>query len=130
MNSDEQQIRQLIATWMTASKAGDTATVLTLMTDDVVFLRPGHPPMIGKQAFAAAATPPPGTPAPKVDGTCDIQEIQVLGDLAYIWTNLSITITPAGAATPIRRAGHTLTIFKKQDGHWLLARDANLLAPA
>jgi len=129
-DNDEQQIRHLITTWMSASKAGDTATVLTLMTDDVIFLRPGHPPMVGKSAFAAAATPPPGTPAPKVDGTCDIQEIQVLGDWAYIWTNLAVTITPAGGAESMRRAGHTLTILKKEAGRWLLARDANMLAPA
>jgi len=27
------------------------------------------------------------------------------------------------------RAGHTLTILKKQNGNWVLARDANMLAP-
>jgi uncharacterized protein (TIGR02246 family) len=129
-DADEQQIRHLIATWMSASKAGDIDTVLGLMTDDVIFLRPGHPPMVGKSAFAEAATPPPGTPAPKVDGSCDIQEIQVLGDFAYIWTNLSVTLTPPGGAESMRRAGHTLTILKKQNGRWLLARDANMLAPA
>ena len=38
MNSDEQRIRELVATWMSATKQGDLATVLDLMTDDVVFL--------------------------------------------------------------------------------------------
>ena len=60
MQSDEQEIRQLVATWMAATKAGDIETVLSLMAEDVVFLRPGHPPMIGKSAFAAAAKPPSG----------------------------------------------------------------------
>ena len=55
MQSDEQEIRHLVATWMAATKAGDIETVSSLMADDVVFLRPGHPPMIGKAAFAAAA---------------------------------------------------------------------------
>jgi hypothetical protein len=27
------------------------------------------------------------------------------------------------------RAGHTLSILMKQDGRWVLARDANMLAP-
>jgi hypothetical protein len=27
------------------------------------------------------------------------------------------------------RAGHTLSILRKRDGRWVLARDANLLAP-
>jgi len=127
VTTDEQQIRQLIATWMSACNAGDTPAVLTLMTDDVVFLRPGHPPMIGKQTFAAAATPPPNSPAPQIDGTSDIQEIQVLGDWAFMWSKLVVTITPPNGAAPMRRAGHTLTIFKKEAGRWLLARDANML---
>ena len=41
MQSDEQEIRQLVSTWMAASKAGDVDTVLSLMADDVVFLMPG-----------------------------------------------------------------------------------------
>jgi len=57
MQSDEQEIRQLVATWMTATKAGNIETVLSLMAEDVVFLIPGRPPMIGKSAFAAAAGP-------------------------------------------------------------------------
>ena len=54
MQSDEQQIRQLVTTWMAATKAGDVDTVLDLMADDVVFLVPGRPPM-RKGEFASAA---------------------------------------------------------------------------
>ena len=43
MENDEQEIRQLDSTWMAASKAGDVETVLSLMSDDVVFLVPGQP---------------------------------------------------------------------------------------
>jgi len=39
-------------------------------------------------------------------------------------------MTPPNGTEPVRRAGHTLTILKKQDGRWVIARDANLLAPA
>ena len=42
--NDERAIRELVATWMTASQAGDIDTVLGLMTDDVVFMVPGHEP--------------------------------------------------------------------------------------
>jgi hypothetical protein len=27
------------------------------------------------------------------------------------------------------RAGHTLSVLNKQNGKWMLARDANMLAP-
>ena len=55
MNRDEQAIRDLVATWLEASSAGDTARVLQLMADDVVFLGAGRPSMRGKDAFAAAS---------------------------------------------------------------------------
>src|SRR2546429_559923 len=54
MENDEKAIRQLVTTWLDASKAGDTEKVLRLMTDDVVFLIAGQPPMRGKAAFAAS----------------------------------------------------------------------------
>jgi len=127
MTSDEQEIRQLVATWIEATKAGDADTVLCLMTDDVVFLVTGQPPMIGKAAFAAVMQAQSGPARPQFDGKSEIQELQVLGDWAYMWTNLTVIVTPPGGQ-PITRAGHTLSILKKQNGQWLLARDANMLA--
>jgi uncharacterized protein (TIGR02246 family) len=127
MDNDEREIRQLVATWMTATKAGDTVTVLGLMADDVVFLIAGHPPMLGKAAFAAAAQAQAGREMPKFDGTSEIQEIKVLGDWAFMWTKLTVVVTPPGGAAPMTRAGHTLTVLNKQNGKWLLARDANML---
>jgi ketosteroid isomerase-like protein len=34
--------------------------------------------------------------------------------------------SPGGAA-PVVRTGPTLTVFRKEGGRWLLARDANML---
>lgn len=129
MPSDEQEIRQLVTTWMEASKAGDLETILSLMADDVIFLVAGQQPMMGKAAFAAAAQAQPGQQRPEIDGQSEIQEIQVLGDWAFMWSRLTIVVTPPGAS-PITRAGHTLSILKKQDGRWVLVRDANMLSPA
>jgi len=44
MTEDERTIRDLVATWMAASQAGDLAAVLRLMADDVVFMVPGREP--------------------------------------------------------------------------------------
>lgn len=125
MASDEQQIRELIAKWMTATKTGDVATVLSLMTDDVVFLVVGQQPF-GKDKFAELMKSPPGVPRPQIDGRSEIQEIQVLGDWAYLWTRLNIEVTPPGKQT-VKRSGHTLSVLRKSGGQWRLARDANLL---
>jgi uncharacterized protein (TIGR02246 family) len=126
MQSDEREIRKLVETWLAASKAGDLETVLGLMTDDVVFLVTGQPPMIGKASFAAASKAQSGQPF-TISGTSDVQEIQVFGEWAYMWTKLSVVATPTKGGEPIRRAGHTLSILRKQGGKWLLARDANML---
>jgi uncharacterized protein (TIGR02246 family) len=129
MHSDEEQIRQLVATWMAASKSGDVDAVLNLAADDIVFLVPGRPPMY-KAEFAQVSRAQAAPGGPAIDGASDIQEIKVLGDWAFMWTKLSVVTTPRDGSAPIRRAGHTLTILKKDNGRWLLARDANLLSPA
>jgi uncharacterized protein (TIGR02246 family) len=121
--NDEQAIRILVDTWMRASRAGDTATVLSLMTDDVVFMVPGREPF-GKDAFAAASAAMTNV---TIDGNATIVELQVLGDWAYLRNHIDITVTPAGGH-PTRRSGYTLTVLRKQNGRWLLARDANLVA--
>ena len=128
MTADEQEIRELVATWMSATKAGDLATVLSLMTDDVVFLVVGQPPF-GKQQFAAAMKPPSASASlPMIDGRSEIQEIRISGDHAYLWTRLSVEVTPPGGVTA-KRSGHTLSVLRKEAGRWQLARDANLLSP-
>lgn len=126
MQNDEQEIRQLVSTWMAASKAGDIETVLSLMADDAVFLLPGQPVM-RKADFAAAARAQSGQDAPQFDGRSEIQEIKILGDWAFMWSKFTVVATPPAGAPPVTRAGHTLSVLKKQNGKWVLARDANML---
>ncbi|MDX8460457.1 SgcJ/EcaC family oxidoreductase [Mesorhizobium humile] len=124
MTEDEAAIRQVVETWMTASRKGDLETVLGLMTEDVVFMVPGKEPF-GKEAFAAASR---GMGETKIDGVSDIVELNVLGDWAYIRNRIEMAATPPGGE-PVRRSGYTLTLLKKEaDGRWRVARDANLLA--
>jgi uncharacterized protein (TIGR02246 family) len=125
MQNDEQAIRELVETWLSASQAGDTKKVLSLMADDVVFLVTGQAPMRGKFAFAAAQT---ALADFDIAATSDIQEIKVIGEWAYMWTELSIMVTPKKGGTPVKRAGNTLSILRKQAGAWVIFRDANMLA--
>ena len=128
MKDDETQIRELVSHWQSASKAGDVESVLALMSDDAVFLIAGRSPM-GKQEFASLSRPPNGQSAPKTDSTSEIQELIVSGEWAFMRTALSVVVTPHGGGDAIEREGHTLTVLHKVNGKWLLARDANLLAP-
>lgn len=126
MPTDDAQIRDLVQAWLVATKAGDVETVLGLMTDDAVFLTPGRPPMT-KADFAAASHGSPGSPRPRLDGTVEIEELQVCGDLAYTVCRLHLSITMPGGTPTIERAGETLSIFRRESGRWRLSRDANLL---
>ena len=128
MDSDEKEIRKLVETWMTATKAGDMDTVFSLMTEDVVFLRPGQPAMMGKAAFKEQAKPQQEAGGPRFDGTSEVKEVKVLGDWAYLWSHLEVVTTPPDGGAKVTREGHTLSVLRKQGGKWLLARDANMLS--
>ena len=113
---------------MTASKAGDVQKVLSLMTDDVVFLMPGQSVM-RKADFAAAMQARSRQGSLDIDPSSDVQEIIVHGDWAFMWTRLTVAMSSSTNRERMVRAGHTLTILQKQNGKWLVARDANMLAP-
>ncbi len=126
MNNDEQAIRELIGTWLRATHEGDIATVLDLMTPDVVFLVAGQPAMHGREAFEKGLRGMLATH--EIDSSSEIEEICVAGDIAWCRTRLSVTVTSKHGATPVQRTGHTLSILRRvEGGKWQLARDANLL---
>ena len=124
MSEDERAIRELVETWMDASRRGDLATVLDLMTDDVLFLTPGREPF-GKEAFKVASEAMRGV---ELDGRAEIEELQVLGDWAWIRNHIEMTLTPPDGER-MQRSGYTLTVLRKgADGRWRLFRDANLVS--
>ena len=124
MSDDERAIRELVETWMDASRRGEVATVLDLMTDDVLFMTPGREPF-GKAEFRAASE---SMRDMRMDGRAEVREIEVLGPWAWIRNHIDLTLTRAGGE-PVRRSGYTLTILRKgEDGRWRLFRDANLVS--
>jgi uncharacterized protein (TIGR02246 family) len=122
--NDELAIRELVQTWMAASRAGDLPKVLSLLSDDVIFMAPGRQPF-GKEAFIASSQ---NMKDVRIEGSSDIHEIKVLGDWAWMRNYLRVTITPP-QGSPVVRSGYTLTILQKNSaGNWVIARDANLLS--
>lgn len=124
MTADERAIRDVIATWLRASAAGDNETVLGLMTEDVVFLVAGRP-SFGKAEFAASSN---ALSTHRIEATSDVREVVISGDLAYARSHLTVTMTPVAGGQSIRRSGPVLSVFRRApDGRWQLSRDANLL---
>ena len=125
-DQDKEKIREVVATWMRATAEGDLETVLSLIAEDAVFLLPGQPPMRGREAFAAASRSAHGQV--RIEAKSDIQEIRVAGNYAFCWNQLSLTVTAVQGGPAQRRAGPTLSVFRKEpDGRWILFRDANML---
>jgi uncharacterized protein (TIGR02246 family) len=123
MTEDESAIRNLIATWIAASKSGDMETVLDLIHDEALFHVPGVKPF-GKAAFAAASGHMKDL---AFEGESEVLEVEIRGMTAWCRTHLVVTTTPAGGK-PVRRSGYTLSILRKTTaGKWQLYRDANLL---
>jgi uncharacterized protein (TIGR02246 family) len=120
--ADEQAIRKLIDDWMQASAQGDLDRVLSMMSDDVVFMTAGREPF-GKKEFAAQSQ---GMKDIRIEGVAKPAEIKVLGDWAYLRNHIDLTMTPKGGQ-PMKRSGYTLTILQRQSGRWVITRDANLM---
>ncbi|MGZ5141304.1 MAG: YybH family protein, partial [Burkholderiales bacterium] len=107
MSSDEQAIRDLVDLWHRATAAGDVDTVLGLMTDDVVFLVAGKPPIRGRSAFERGLRAL--LERNRIEPTGEVQEVDVSGNLAYCWTKLTVRVVPLAGGKEMIRAGSALS---------------------
>jgi uncharacterized protein (TIGR02246 family) len=127
MSNDEQAIRDLQTKWFEATASGNLSQLLPLMAEDVVFLTPGGPPF-GRDVFAASFEA--GLQKMRIQCSGELEEVIVAGDMAYSRGRLSISLVSLAGGELKRLAGYTLSVYRRQpDGRWVLARDANLLAP-
>jgi uncharacterized protein (TIGR02246 family) len=126
--ADEVEIRRLLAKWRQLTADGDVDGLLSLMSDDVAFLTPGNPP-ITKADFAAGFREV--SAEARIESTQEVKDIRASGDIAYVWSALSVVLTPKSGGPTTENSGHVLTVFvRSPSGQWLLARDANLMAGA
>jgi uncharacterized protein (TIGR02246 family) len=126
--ADEQQIRRMMDQWRRLTAEGNVDGLLSLITDDVVFLTPGNPP-ITKSDFASGFRKI--SAKARIDSVQEVKEIQASGDIAYAWSYLSIVLTPKEGGEKSESSGYVLTVFRKTpSGEWRLARDANLITGA
>jgi ketosteroid isomerase-like protein len=64
----------------------------------------------------------------RIESTGKVQEVEVSGNLAYCWTELTVRIVPQAGGNAATRAGSALSILRKQtSGSWVVVRDANML---
>lgn len=124
-HDDKQAIREMVHTWLEASKRGDNATLLKLMADDVLFITPGKEPF-GNEQWKSGNDEMKDM---KMEADIDIKEIEVAGPWAWMRSFLTVMFTKTGGS-PSKMSGHILTVLQKQsDGRWVIKRDANFVQP-
>lgn len=124
MTNDEQEIRDLVATWAKASGTGDLKAIEHLMDDDILFLTAGNEPF-GRDAFIQHFEN--NVKHMKLEVSAEPREIEVREDLAFARTWLEVRITPSNGE-PMKRTGYSLAVYRRRPGGpWKLWRDANLV---
>jgi uncharacterized protein (TIGR02246 family) len=127
MEYDERKIREAHSTWISAVNGGDLARLLTLVTDDVVFLNPGQSPSRREEFstnFLAAHQ------QVRIRCVSELEEVVIVGEVGYTRSRDALSVTPFAGGEATQLAGYRMTIYRKQpDGRWLLARDAHTLSP-
>ena len=126
MVTDERKIHDVHSRWISAVNAGELARLLTLMTDDVVFLNPGQAPF-GRDGFSHAFSA--AHKQAVVRCISELEEVVVVGEVAYTRSRDALSVTPRAGGKAAQLAGHRLTVYRKQrDGRWLLSRDVHTLS--
>lgn len=127
MEPDERAIRELHATWITAVNSGDLLRLLTLMTDDAVFLNSGQA-AFGRDGFSTNFVA--AQQQARISCSSELEEVVVSRDMAYTRSRDAVAVTQRAGGAVAQFAGHRITIYRKQsDGRWRLARDVDTLAP-
>ena len=126
MASVEQEIRAVHSIWIDAVNAGDLARLFTLVAEDVVLLSPGQAPT-GWEGFSSNFIA--AHQQMRICCTSELEEVIVVGEVAYTRSRDSITVTPRAGGKAAQFAGYRMTIYRKQqDGRWLLSRDVHTLS--
>ena len=122
---ERRAIEQLNADWIAAMNAKDIRQLTDMVTEDVVFLPPGLPPIRGRRAVEAMYASF-FSQFRTIEQASTIEELDVVGDWAFMWGTESLTLGPVGGGPAIRLEGKGMTILKRQDdGAWKFARGIN-----
>ena len=125
MKSEVDEVRAVHGAWIEAVNAGDLARLLTLMSEDAVFLTPGREPS-GRKEFVSNFSA--AQEKLRVRCVSELREVVVAGAIAHAWSRDEVSVSPREGGESVRLAGHRLTVFRREaTGRWLLARDAHTL---
>ena len=109
--------------YVAAINSNNLDTLTAMFTDDVVFMAPGSPPIVGKAAVRDWC-------AGYLDAFIthwDKTSVEMVVDGDHAWERYSYrsTDTPRAGGDPVSGTGWGLVIYRREaDGVWRVARDA------
>jgi len=109
--------------YVAAINSNDLEAVMDMLTEDVVFLAPHEPALIGKQAVRHWAEG--YLKAFKIHWEKETMDFIVAGDWAIEYYAYRSYDVPVAGGPPLRDAGKGINIYRYgADGRWRVARDA------
>lgn len=120
--ADTEAIRKVNAELIDAFNSGDVSAAVALVVEDAVDLPPHRPAVIGREAIRAFLQA--DLDHFTMNFADEIVEVEVAGDLAVIWSNYTVLLTPREDGKPIENNGKWLKLLKRQpDGSWMFSRN-------
>jgi uncharacterized protein (TIGR02246 family) len=117
-------IDDLLENWLAAVKSKNIDALVSLVTEDCVFLAPGAPPIRGRDKVRETYSNL--FRRYHVVQQFHFEEFQSMGDWAFGWGTDDIIVTPIDAGPAVRFAGHGVSILRREgDGMWRFARGIN-----
>lgn len=114
--NDESLIRELSVSWVEATNGEELEGLLQLLTDDVIIFSPGAEPIHGQESVEEVYGPYYQGYDLEVSST--IREMEISGDLAYVWSLVEGTRGPKGGEDRESFSYHNFWVFKKADTGW------------
>ena len=115
---DRRQIEQIHSSWMDFEVAGEDNRLLIWCADDIEFLPPDAPPLLGRAAVAAQLE----SGSKRIHGI-EISHCRIRGsnEIAYLTANYKTTFSSTEESPPKQVLGSHLWILQKENGNWLVA---------
>jgi uncharacterized protein (TIGR02246 family) len=124
---DRNAVAAMTTRWLTALHAKDIRALMSMLSDDCIFISPGRDPLRGKAAAEALYRTLFDSYA-DIQQAVTVEEIQVAGDWAFSWGREQLRI--GFTAGTVEFEGHGLAVLHREpDGGWLFVRGINTSVP-
>ena len=115
-NPDVAAIVQIAKDFSKAIAANDFQRVIDVYSPDVVYMSPGAPDAVGKDAVAQGWGDMLSSYSVRVD--VHIVEVKILGDYAYDRATFTMSMKPKAGGETQDMGGRVFEVLRKEGGKW------------